>query len=223
MGCDIHMKAELRQGGTWELVAGEVYGWRNYDLFAILADVHNGYGFAGVPTGIGFEPIAQPRGIPDDCHPLTREFLESYGVDGHSHSWHTLADLMAYDWGRVSMKCGVVSAGKYERLNGEPPESYSGSIAGPGIVTFTPEGYEAWKAQGRPDVGTQTRTRHGDDGSGVIARPFHAGPVRPYVRVTWPATYRECVGEEWWRAMARLSDLSGGDLERVRVVFFFDN
>lgn len=227
MGCDIHMRAEIYRAAGWELADVEVYDWRNYDLFAILADVRNGYGFAGVPTGVGFEPIAPPRGIPDDCHPLTREFLESYGMDGHSHSWHTLADLAAYDWERTTMKCGVVSADEYEKLAGKPPRSYCQGILGRGIVTFTPEGYEEWKARGRPDVGTDEvggGLRHGDDGSGVIERPLLAGgEVKPYVRMSWPATYRECVGVEWWEAMAKLPALSAGEPERVRIVFFFDN
>ena len=39
---------------------------RNYDWFAILADVRNGRGFAGVSTGEGFNVIAMPKGLPED-------------------------------------------------------------------------------------------------------------------------------------------------------------
>ena len=43
----------------------EPYGNRNYKLFSFLADVRNGYGFAGVDTGNRIEPIADPRGNPE--------------------------------------------------------------------------------------------------------------------------------------------------------------
>ena len=86
MGCDIHLYVERKVEGAWKSVhdfAPDKYGegvadvsyedrWysdRNYDLFAILADVRNGHGFAGVATGEGFTPIADPKGIPADCDP----------------------------------------------------------------------------------------------------------------------------------------------------------
>src|SRR5215469_11787636 len=36
-----------------------LYGWRNYDLFAILAGVRNGSGFGGCDTGDPVVPIAE--------------------------------------------------------------------------------------------------------------------------------------------------------------------
>ena len=42
-------------------------------LFAILAGVRNGYGFAGCDTGDGFRPIAPPRGLPGDVSPEVAE------------------------------------------------------------------------------------------------------------------------------------------------------
>lgn len=54
---------------------------RHYQLFSVLADVRNGYGFAGVPTGEWVKPISSPRGIPQDfeyyCweHPLSPDCL----------------------------------------------------------------------------------------------------------------------------------------------------
>lgn len=208
---------------------------RNYDLFAILADVRNGRGFAGVKTGEGFEPIADPRGVPEDAHPETAEFMDSYGCDGHSHSWYTLAQLRAYDWdGQSTERCGVVSAEVYERLKatGETPGSWSGGISGAGITTFSEEGYEQWKAEGRPNPGTESMNaalrredRNAPDGVGVIERPVHPGAVRPYVRMYWPVTYREAAGERWFRTLDELAALvpEGGSDEDVRVVFFFDN
>jgi len=53
----------------------EWYGDRNYNAFAILADVRNGYGFAGCDTGDGFVPISTPKGFPDDmCEEVRKIF-----------------------------------------------------------------------------------------------------------------------------------------------------
>lgn len=248
MGADIHMRVETKTPDGWEMV-GEIFdSWwreggktfepwegRNYDLFAMLADVRNGYGFAGVPTGVGFRPIAAPRGIPEDASSDGAEFMESYETDGHSHSYHTLRQLREYDWdGQTTMSCGVVSGDAFEKLraSGESPDSYAGGISGAGIVTFSEDGYDSWVAAGRPDPGTdpdpwsRPRThRHGVDTVGVIERPVHAGPVKPYVRMTWTVSYREAAGEAWFATMDRLAELipAGGSEDDVRIVFFFDN
>lgn len=223
MGCDIHMRAEVRRDGAWtpvgevfdslwrdEAKTAEPYGGRNYDLFAMLADVRNGHGFAGIPTGEGFAPIAAPRGIPQDAHPETLEFARSYGVDGHSHSWHALADLRAYDWdGQSTVRYGVVPADEYERLRAEgaTPHSWSSAVSGPGVVTFSEQGYEDWKASGRPDPG------------------LLGGEVKPRVRMMWRVSYRDAAGAAWFTAMERLASLvpQGGSESDVRIVFFFDN
>lgn len=117
MGCDIHAVIERRRN-----TYGDHYRWlnsgdpdlgRNYELFAVLAGVRN-YG--------GITPIAEPRGLPAfrewkqdgderwiswdheaDTEPpcgVVEEMAERYGVDGHSHSWLTLAEIKAYDVGQ---------------------------------------------------------------------------------------------------------------------------
>lgn len=105
MGCDIHIIAETKKNGKWNINKEEVFinpyykedgeydwqktkfqadpdGGRRYDWFSILADVRNGYGFAGISTGDGFDVIAQPKGLPDDlsaeglmyfCSPVTND------------------------------------------------------------------------------------------------------------------------------------------------------
>lgn len=100
MGCDIHFYVEVKHGERWQhhsvrdryedanqdedgyrpidykrYFKDPLYVGRNYDLFAILADVRNGSGFAGCDTGDGYEPISMPRGLPSDASP---EVLEEY-------------------------------------------------------------------------------------------------------------------------------------------------
>jgi hypothetical protein len=239
MGCDIHMRAETRGPDGWRLVGeefkslwgdgltAEPWDGRNYDLFSILADVRNGYGFAGV---------APPKGTPDDCDPATRAFMESYDVDGHSHSWHTLRDLREYDWdGQSTVRYGVVEAEVFERCRelGTTPDGWSGGVSGPGIVTFSEEGYERWKADGCGDVGIETpegslinsALGHAPDSTGVIERPCHVGEIKPHVRMHWTVTYRQAAGEAWFRTLDQLTAMvpDGGTEEDVRIVFFFDN
>jgi hypothetical protein len=91
MGCDIHCYAEVKKGKKWVKVGrvfdnpyydpkdkskwakwnkaktDQPYLHRNYNLFAILADVRNGRGFAGCDTGDGFKPIDMPRYLPNNA------------------------------------------------------------------------------------------------------------------------------------------------------------
>lgn len=52
---------------------------RNYDVFAILGNVRNGYGFAGTPTSTGFEPISDCRGLPEDLSPQVLVHMSRIG------------------------------------------------------------------------------------------------------------------------------------------------
>jgi hypothetical protein len=132
---------------------------RNYSLFAILADVRNGSGFAGVDTGDRVEPISEPRGIPEDASAEVQKYMGHMGVDGHSHSYHTLRDLKAYDWDAPITYRGYVKALDYidmkergwpEDKTVRPPGEISGGISGSGIVCFTPDGFERWVELGYP-------------------------------------------------------------------------
>lgn len=69
---------------------------RNYDLFAALADVRNGYKSNGKLYTI--TPIAEPRGIPSDASSVYREYANEWRYDGHSHSYFTLAELDTSYW-----------------------------------------------------------------------------------------------------------------------------
>ena len=108
MGCDIHHVVEKRNAetGKWEAVwptgphknggyyfpeaeAGGHRIWRNYDIFAVLADVRNRGGIV---------PISEPRGVPHDASDVARDMIDYQGLDAHSHSFVTLGELLRYDW-----------------------------------------------------------------------------------------------------------------------------
>ena len=67
MGTDIHSIAQVKRDGRWQTVAVGIDGdRRSYNTFAMLADVRNGYGFAGCRTSTGFPVIHEQRGLPED-------------------------------------------------------------------------------------------------------------------------------------------------------------
>lgn len=237
MGCDIHLYVERRVDGKWVTAdkwtpnkyAGEegeppmaleyddrFYTGRNYNLFAILADVRNGHGFAGIKTSGGFVPIAEPRGIPDDACPEYRAESERYGEDGHSHSYFTVAELLTYDWTQVSCLQGWVDGKnfeefeRYRKRDGDGPSEYCGGVSGKAIEHISNEEMRAYVKQAVADKSGNAWT--------------HAIETLNTNKVTlleWTQTYAKCCKHFLADVMPRLWQL--GKPDDVRIVFFFDN
>ncbi len=108
MGCDIHSFAEVRDGGVWKTVGGifptdhfnqnceKVKGFsrnpftvRSYSMFSWLAGVRN---YQQHPV------FSQPRELPLDVSRELKEEAEKLGMDGHSHSWLALDELLEVDY-----------------------------------------------------------------------------------------------------------------------------
>lgn len=205
MGTDIHAVFEVRNpAGVWEAV-GEPDETRNYRLFAALAGVRNGVGFAGVDTGDAVAPVFPPRGLPDCASPEYLDRVADMGEDGHSHSWLTLAELLAYDWTQPVVTRGLVPLDVYANWCGFAeglgwaPNDWSAGVSGPGIQHVS-----------RDEAGV------------LIAGGTRDEAKRVYVRCQWTQPF--CVasgGAEWSRLIAPM--LRKGAPESVRVVFFFDN
>lgn len=139
MGCDIHSFCEVRRDGRWDVVGDvfpldkwerdyrkkdrghEPFNLRNYSLFGFLADVRN---YAALP------PLAVPRGLPEDISSLVRDSAEHWDADGHSHSWFSLAELLAFDYS------AAVEDRRYTKQVG--PNAFDGGAtapAGSGVMT----------------------------------------------------------------------------------------
>jgi hypothetical protein len=162
MGTDIHGVWQKRAGKEWQDIPSMYEQERHYSLFAVLAGVRNGYGFAGIRTGEPVTPIAEPRGIPadfacvDDEHPVAsfdviddsrREEQErdkdlNVWLGDHSHSWLTGAEILA--WAETApevVKCGVLTREVYEKWDGKScPENYNGGVMGARVVTIDDSG-----------------------------------------------------------------------------------
>lgn len=238
MGCDIHMYVEKLVSGKWTAAdkwerdpeddnrlsvpyGRGIYGGRNYNLFAILANVRNGRGFAGLDTGDGFNPIALPKGLPDDVSPEIKECAERWGVDGHSHSFFTVAELLAYDWTQHTKLRGVVNGVEYiewsswRRARGMGPESYCGGVSGSSVKNVTVD--EMQTEVERALKVCQKEKLHG------LAHDKRMQELvgQTYAPVEWTEQYFSCAGEFLSRTMPVLWRL--GAFDQVRIVFWFDN
>lgn len=165
MGCDIHPAIERKIDGVWTLVetGNPALGHRNYNVFAILANVRNGRGFAGIKTSEGFNPIAEPRGLPDDLSaPLAaynRDDAERADDDyesgkwnkylgDHSFTWLTLREILEFDYEQTTVETGVLTIKEFIKMERERgrsykdeelprPDSWAGDISGPGVVILS--------------------------------------------------------------------------------------
>lgn len=150
MGCDIHAIVQAKKDGKWVDVESKWKQDRHYFLFSWLADVRNGYGFAGVPTYAPITPISTPRGLPDDfevssaMHQVTdpkvmghrAEYLEEGDtpemyMGDHSHSWLTADEILAAQSPDKVWQTGIVERSWFDMWDGvNGPDSWSGGISG---------------------------------------------------------------------------------------------
>lgn len=222
MGTDINMIAEVRRNGIWELSTAKVFKnpwydpasdekWameeymsepddsRNYDLFAILAGVRNGEGFARCRTGERFKPIAKLKGYPDDMSENDALLGDEYG------SWLTLRELHEYDWEQLHRKYGYVDEVTYcdYIMKGEQPNTWCGDISGCNIVKLTES-----------------------EMVDLINGEYPRDESKQYYTACYfaPITYRECASWFYDKTMEGLRQLVpyGGTEDDVRIVFEFD-
>ncbi len=161
MGTDIHGVFQRRTSDGWEDVATEYQEERHYYLFSVLADVRNGFGFAGVKTYDPVEPIAERRGLPEDFamdgedHPVRALELmgrsSEWHRDGeplavwmgdHSHSWLTADEILTYAAKHADSTArhdGILSVEQYSEWDKHStPESFCRGVSGHGIVVDPP-------------------------------------------------------------------------------------
>jgi len=174
---------------------------RNYDWFAVIANVRNGFGFAGVKTSDGFSYMTDCRGIPKDST-ITSEELDDYCLGDHSRTWISLEDFEKFDWNQVVLKTGVIPLEKYEKLrvSRETPEMWSGIINSSDIVTL----YES-------------------EADAILdGKVVSNADIRYMVQYNWTVIYREWFKhklENWVEPLKQLAK----DYEDVRIVMGFDS
>jgi len=215
MGCDIHAIFQAKRNGVWEDISSDYNQDRHYQLFAVLAGVRNGTGFAGSLYGDQVTPISNPRGLPadfpvqDNCHvvvsveclrpwkqwwirehpPEDQEDLLNVWMGDHSFSWLTADEMLAYHNETVT-HYGVITRDQYEVWDRTEPTTYSGGIVGKGVLTVTEAEYHA---------------QNGPEGC-------------THVQVSWLSDLNDELGY-FFDEIRRLKELHG----EVRMVFGFDS
>ncbi len=163
----------------------------------------------------GFVPISEPRGIPENVSEQVKSEADRWDGDGHSHSWLTIAELLAYDWTQTTKLRGYVSATEYyawnrwRRGNGDGPEGYCGDIGGSRIEKVSEE-----ELRRRIEAVTGGDWNRQED-------KVKESLAHVYCQVEWEQPYFKPAREFLAETMPRLRRL--GQPEDVRIVFFFDN
>lgn len=233
MGCDIHFFVEKRQpGGRWELVdeienRQEEYGtaepcWgakdyqgfyhdRNYFLFGILAQVRR-----------DVEPnFGPPRGRPDDASEGYTLVADSDSADGHSHSWLTLPELLAFPW---LTKIAVTRLTSFENYahwvrSGDQAER----VAPPGDHKWFPKDTISAKEMDDLVATYNGLLEGGEQLHEATAEVFLAEHKDKHADAEYDSTFIER-SSDFQMTLMRLLDLARDvGLENVRVVFYFDN
>lgn len=134
MGTDVHAFFEARTDGGWKRVQSAWEQNRHYFLFSWLADVRNGFGFAGTPTYSPVKPIAAPKGLPDDFK-LDEDGEGGEYVGDHSFSWLTADEILSAKRPGATWQTGIIPRAEFDEWDGHtPPKAWSGMISGKGIV-----------------------------------------------------------------------------------------
>lgn len=102
MGTDIHggfIKRTKTESSSLGFIETKWGMDRNYLLFAILAGVRNGFGFAGSYRHEPLNPIAEGRGLPDFItdNPTEPECFCGEWLGDHSQTYMTTKEILC--WG----------------------------------------------------------------------------------------------------------------------------
>jgi hypothetical protein len=244
MGCDIHGLCEVKQNGVWKVNTDEVfpnpyydskpeYDWqanefqtypdtgRNYDWFAILADVRNGRGFAGIKTGDGFNIIDDPRGVPDDATEEWMEEVNGWRGDMHSHSYLHVKDFNDFDWAQKTWKRGCITLKEYKRIKTQKlePNDWSGNVSGPNVVIVS--GEEADRVLNGETIIVTSRDFFRPQLESIEVSLGKEG-LEIYVDYEWEIEYWDRFLHKFNTVIKPMQELAK-KYEDVRYVFGFDN
>lgn len=124
MGTDIYLHAERRVGNGWEYCGElEELEIRNYEFFAILANVRN-----PIRSTQPYMYISLPRGFPNDMSDGLRK--DSLLFDGHDPGWITLRELLDFDWdGKTMLRSAIVDSA-LAHLFGDGKQKFPKEITG---------------------------------------------------------------------------------------------
>lgn len=218
MGTDVHVifeKKVSKGNGTvqseWEPITSKYEENRHYRLFSWLADVRNGYGFAGAPTNTRIEPIVEPRGIPTEY-----EDDSTFWKGDHSRSWLLGSEIIAaIDHIHGIGAEGVIPIEAYHAWDKvSAPDGYIGAVGGLHIVIVnqseveTPGAIENIVAKRKAEIE-------------LSVHPTPTFEPKLYVKVHWQVTADD-LREEFAYFTDEIKRLVKEHGE-VRMIFGFDS
>lgn len=171
MGTDIHSTFEKKVDDEWVEIDldyddydSPYYLKRHYLLFSVLADVRNGYGFAGCKTYDPVIPISEPRGLPPEYKSnMPVGWEDNFKWGEHSQSWLLGSEILDYFNNPQSTKReGIITAEQRKDWDGvSRPDDWCGDAFGSGIeVCYDPElsldvfyeGYTHYRVKWNTDI-----------------------------------------------------------------------
>lgn len=235
MGTDIHSIVQVRKpSGIWETVGVAVGGDpRSYNTFAMLADVCNRWGFAGIKTSDGFPVIHWQRGLPAD--------LEV--IDGDHVKIDRAQLVAAWDWHGKLVSTEDKEAWRLnymdDDLMGLGDHSHSWATLAE-LRTFVSEVASKFQSRLCGIVGRKEYLAAKAEGRGfnswcgaisgpgiVVASEPAPGGVLPectHVRAAWTVPAMECSDlGQIVAALEHVRGICGVEAADVRYVFGFDS
>jgi hypothetical protein len=190
--------------------------YRDYDLFAILANVRNGLGTAGCETGTGFLPISDNRGLPEDTSDEAGK-LGNWN-ESHSHTWVSLKELLEFDWTRTTVHYGGLSAREFLEW-----DTVKGRQSAPEVVHYFFPWHTTIKFIPESEMRHYVQNIAGKHGSDKGIAVADLDPTL-YTSVSWSETYAKAASQLWERILPIMLNL-GRDYgaENVRLVMSFDS
>lgn len=236
MGCGIHIVIETRgKRGAWSFKEKLPLS-RNYDTFAILANVRNRMWRRPEDMLVC---ISTPKGLPPDVSKRSSRALSD--ANYHSRSYVTLRELVEFDWSRAEHKTAFVTDVEFALMRHEgavvprcplfDPTSPETSLSDMERRIVSPDFIERLKQM----IRLENAAGNTDDYSikeiqRLEALLLHTEQVVDasiggwnggVVKVEWDETYAMKVEEFFTHTIPHLNSLGG--LDDVRIVFAFDS
>ena len=242
MGTDIH--------GVFQKYVPETQAWvdvpslyeknRHYQLFAVLAGVRNGTGFAGVLPGQALRPISEPRGYPADFVSETPEAEDDINTGGEDHHPISSMDILdpsdqqryaKYYPGEVKTEIWMgdhshswLTGAEMLAWYASPPAVKHCGIVGVEVFKTwdrktPPESYCGWTSgRGVRIIEQEDAERMFDPNMISADLGISCEPPVTHVRIVWDADLRSELAY-FFDEVARLVKEHGG----IRFVFGFDS
>lgn len=155
--------------------------------------------------------ISEVRGIPEGINSNLKNCLESWKRDSHSHSWLLASEIRDFDWGKKLKVTDYVSMEMYyEIMKGNSP-----------FYTFSKRCYSSDQSE---EISEEEMRNFINKLSfkteDELYKKINKTARLYYCKATWEDTYEKVYPWHVW-FLEKLEKF--GDLNNIRLVFWYDN